>query len=169
MIHDDDPFAPDPSELDPVRHFRGRLTAPVTVVSSGTGDTATGLTVSSLLVVEGDPGQIQLVVGPTSDLWASIEETSRFVVHVCRSQDRHLAEVFAGLRPSPGGVFRTVETTDSDWGPVIDRLETRAFCTLVSMDEIGWGGVITGQIDQVDTIGFDDPLTYFRGRFRTID
>ncbi|HJQ78178.1 MAG TPA: flavin reductase family protein [Acidimicrobiia bacterium] len=168
MIHGEHPFAPDPADRDPVRHFRGRLTAPVTVVTSGGGETRTGLTVSSLFVVEGEPGWVQLVVGPTSELWASIEETSRFVVHVCREKDRHLAEVFAGLRPSPGGLFTGLDVTVSDWGPVIEVLGTRAFCELDTTTEIGWSGVISGRIDRVETTGLNDPLAYFRGRFRSI-
>lgn len=168
MIHGEHPFAPDPADRDPVRHFRGRLTAPVTVVTSGDEKTPTGLTVSSLLVIEGEPGWVQLVVGPTSDLWASIEETSRFVVHVCRERDRHLAEVFAGLRPSPGGVFDGLEVSASDWGPVIDELGTRAFCELETIAEIGWSGVISGRIDRVETTGLENPLAYFRGQFRSI-
>lgn len=168
MIHGEHPFAPDPSELDPVRHFRGRLAAPVTVVTSGGGGSETGLTVSSLFVIEGDPGWLQLVAGPGSDLWTTIEETSRFVVHVCREADRHLAEVFAGLRPSPGGLFADVEVENSEWGPLIEGLSSRAYCTLVETTEIGLSGVISGRIDRVQTTDFDDPLAYFRGRFRSL-
>ncbi|HWB88407.1 MAG TPA: flavin reductase family protein [Acidimicrobiia bacterium] len=169
MIHGEHPFAPDASQLDPVRRFRGRLTAPVAVVTSGSQDSMTGLTVSSLLVIEGDPGRVQLVVGPTSDLWDSIEATSRFVIHVCREPDRHVAEVFSGSRPSPGGVFAGLEITPSEWGPVIASLTTRAFCTLETADEMGWSGLVTARIDRVETEAFDDPLSYFRGRFRTIE
>lgn len=169
MIHGEHPFAPDPAELDPVRHFRGRLTAPVTVVTSGGGASRTGLTVSSLFVIEGDPGRVQLVAGPGSDLWTTVAETTRFVVHVCRETDRHLAEVFAGLRPSPGGVFAGVEVGDSEWGPLIEGLTTRAYCTLVETAEIGLSGIISGRIDRVQTTEFDDPLTYFRGRFRSFE
>ena len=79
MIHDENPFIDSPDQRDPIRRFRGRLTAPVTIVTSGPPEQRVGLTVSSLNVIEGDPGSIQMVVGPTSDLWSSVAGTGRFV------------------------------------------------------------------------------------------
>lgn len=166
MIHRDDPFAV--GGRDPVRRFRGRLAAGVTVATSGAGEARTGLTVSSLMVLEGDPGWALLVVGPTSDLWTVVADTGRLVIHVCGEGDRHLAEVFAGLRPSPGGLFASVETSESDWGPVIDRLPDRAFCTLKSREELGYGGVVTATIDRIEASDLTAPLVYYRGRFRSI-
>ena len=168
MIHDENPFLEPPDQRDPVRRFRGRLTAPVTIVTSGEGEDRAGLTVSSLFVVEGSPGVVQLVTGPTSDLWLAIEETGRFVVHVCRDADRDLAEVFAGLRPSPGGVFAGLTSTESDNGPVIERLGDRAFCSGAELVEVGYSGIVTGTIERVETGDLIDPLIYFRGRYRSL-
>ena len=102
MIHAEHPFADLPEDRDPVRRFRGRLVSPVTIFTSGEGDRRTGLTVSSLFVAEGELGRLHAVVGPNTDLWDVVAETERFVVHVCGVDDTGLAEVFAGLRPSPG-------------------------------------------------------------------
>jgi flavin reductase (DIM6/NTAB) family NADH-FMN oxidoreductase RutF len=167
MIHDDDPFAADPELRDPVRRFRGRLAAPVTIVTSGTDEPA-GLTVSSLNVIQGETGLIQVVVGPMSDLWSSVAQTGRFVVHICRESDRHLAESFAGLRPSPGGPFSGVSVTISEWGPVLDDLGDRAYCSLRDRAEVGYSGLITGTIDDVEAADLADPLIYFRGRYRSL-
>ena len=62
MIHSEHPFRPEPGDLDPARRFRGRIAAGVTIVTAGTGSKPTGLTVSSLLVIEGDPAYVELVV-----------------------------------------------------------------------------------------------------------
>lgn len=169
MIHPDNPFADDPEQRDPTRQFRGRLTAPVTIVTSGGGTRKVGLTVSSLLVVEGDPGRVEMVVGPTTDVWEIVAESGRFVVHVCRAEHRPLADVFAGLRPSPGGVFAALATHDSDWGPIIDAIGDRAFCAFESRREIGYTGLITGTIDRVETTTLTDPLVYFRGGYRAME
>jgi flavin reductase (DIM6/NTAB) family NADH-FMN oxidoreductase RutF len=168
VIHDHDPFADDPADRDPIRRFRGRLAAPVTVVTAGTGAERAGLTVASLIVMEGDPGLIEMVVGPTTDLWGMIAETGRFVVHVCRDRDRHLAEVFAGLRPSPGGVFTGVTVTGSEWGPVLDDLGDRAYCTRQGQEEVGRTGLVLGRVDRVDLEDLTDPLVYFRGRYHRL-
>lgn len=168
MIHDDNPFLDTPDQRDPIRRFRGRLVAPVTIVTAGSGDRRSGLTVSSLNVIEGEPGLVQLVVGPTSDLWETAHESGGFIVHVCRDEDRHLAEVFAGLRPSPGGMFSRLELTDSDWGPVIDGLGARAYCNYTERKEAGYSGVLSGEIDHIDVGDLDNPLIYFRGGYRTL-
>jgi 3-hydroxy-9,10-secoandrosta-1,3,5(10)-triene-9,17-dione monooxygenase reductase component len=168
VIHHDNPFADDPDSRDPIRRFRGRLSNPVTIVTSGGGDDRTGLTVSSLTVVEGEPGLVQAVVGPTSDLWDVVATTRRFVVHICNEDNRALAEVFAGLRPSPGGIFETAMVTESEWGPILEEIGDRAYCTLESSREVGYSGLITGRIDQVDVVDLNRPLVYFRGKFRSL-
>ena len=169
MIHDEHPFQDRPEQRDPVRRLRGRLAAPVTIVTAGGPATRTGLTVSSLSVIEGAPGVVQLVVGPTSDMWDVAATTGRFVVHVCRGSDRPIAEVFAGLRPSLGGLFSGLDVTDGDHGPIIDALTERAHCQYVDRTEIGYAGVITATITAIDTGDLDDPLIYFRGGYRSLD
>lgn len=167
-IHSDNPFVDDPDSRDPVRRFRGRLNAPVTIFTAGDADDPTGLTVSSLMVIEGEPGRVEAVVGPTTDLWETAEETGRFVIHICNDQHRALAGVFAGLRPSPGGIFAGLEVSQSDWGPVIADLTDRAYCTFESRREVGYSGLFTGWIDQIEAADLTNPLAYFRGRFHTL-
>lgn len=162
------PFLPTPDERDPNRRFRGRLAAPVTIVTAGSDDRRTGLTVSSLLVVEGEPGEIHMVVGPTSDLWDVLAETGRCVIHVARPDDGAISDVFAGLRPSPGGVFAGTETRASPWGPVLVDLADRAYCSLLRMDERGWSGLVSLAIDQVELTDLTDALVYFRGGYRRL-
>lgn len=168
MIHGDNPFAESTGQRDPVRRLRGRLTAPVTIVTSGGGDSRTGLTVSSLVVVEGNPGLVQLVVGPTADLWDAAEKTGRFVIHVCHQEDRDLAQVFAGLRPSPGGIFAGIDVLQSEYGPVIEHLINRAYCRFVAKREAGYSGLIEGEIDRIEAADIGDPLVYFRGAYRSL-
>lgn len=157
-----------PDQRDPIRRFRGRLAAPVTVVTSGSGGKRTGLTVSSLNVIEGEPGMIQLVIGPTTDLWDVVIDTEAFVVHVLTDDDRHLAEVFAGLRPSPGGIFAGLELADTVHGPVIKSIANRAFCRFIERHELGYSGIVTGEIEQIEAVDFDEPLVYFRGAYRRL-
>lgn len=168
MIHSDNPFVDDPDSRDPVRRFRGRLTAPVTVVTAGNEDQKTGLTVSSLVVIEGDPGRVEAVVGPTSDLWDAVAHTGRFVVHICAEAHQSRAEVFAGLRPSPGGLFAGLAVTASEWGPAIDDMPDRAYCTFESRREVGYSGLVAGRIDRVEIAETASPLTYYRGRYHRL-
>jgi flavin reductase (DIM6/NTAB) family NADH-FMN oxidoreductase RutF len=168
MIHSENPFQPEPADRDQARRFRGRLAAAVTVVTAGAESERTGLTVSSLIVIEGEPGQVRLVAGPTTDLWSLVAETGRFIVHICRYEHYRLAEVFAGLAPSPGGLFATVATTDTGWGPGLDDLADRLYCTFVSREEAGWAGLIVGVVDRVEVSDLTDPLIHFRSGYRRL-
>ena len=85
---------------------------------------------------------IEAVIGPTTDLWDTATETGRFVVHVCGSQHRTLAEVFAGLRPSPGGIFANLDVSPSDWGPVLLSVARNAVADWVLMFVNAWFNLI---------------------------
>lgn len=166
---DTNPFMPVEADRRAERRLRGRLAAPVTIVTAGDDDARTGLTVSSIFVAEGEPPLVYFLVGATTDLFDVIEETGRFIVHVCEGRDRPLADVFAGLRPSPGGMFVDQPVTQTEYGPVLDAIGTRAFCSYRRGDEDSYSVNVSATIDRVDLSDVDDPLTYFRGRYRSLD
>jgi flavin reductase (DIM6/NTAB) family NADH-FMN oxidoreductase RutF len=168
-VHEDHPFETPADQRDPARRFRGRLAGPVTIVTSGSGNHRTGLTVSSLVVAEGEPSRIYFLLGSTTDLFYGLEETGKFVVHILESKDQALADVFAGLRPSPGGKFAAVEAEQTEWGPVLTNIETRAYCTFEGGDEETFFIVAEGRIDKLELSEIADPLVYFRGRYRKLN
>jgi flavin reductase (DIM6/NTAB) family NADH-FMN oxidoreductase RutF len=165
-VHDDHPFETPPDQRDPARRFRGRLAAPVTVITSGAGDHQTGLTVSSLMIAEGDPSRVYFLLGSTTDLYYGLEETGKFVVHVLEAGDEEISDVFAGLRPSPGGRFAGLNVEQSEWGPVLSDVATRAYCTYEGGDEETFFIVAEGMIDKLEVSELESPLVYFRGRYR---
>ena len=167
-IHDEHPFATPIADRDPVRRFRGRLASPITIVTSGDEDERTGLTVSSLMVAEGEPSRVYALIGPTTDLFAAMEETGRFVVHICVEGHETLADVFAGLRPSPGGMFIDSEVEQSPYGPVLVDLPNRLYCSYVSGEEETYSVLVEGAIDHVELADLTHPITYFRGKYRRL-
>lgn len=168
-VHEDHPFQAPVDQRDPARRFRGRLAGPVTIITSGEGDHRTGLTVSSLVVAEGEPSRIYFLLGSTTDLFYGLEETGKFVVHVLEAGDQSIADIFAGLRPSPGGRFAELAVEQSEWGPVLTEVKTRAYCTFEGGDEETFFIVAEGRIDKLELSDVEDPLVYFRGRYRKLD
>ncbi len=168
-IHEEvHPFATPEEHRDPVRRFRGRLAEPVTVITAGDEDDRTGMTVSSLVVAEGEPGRVQFLTTPTADLVDVLERTGKFIVHVLESEHRAISEVFAEQRPSPGGLFAGVAVEDGDWGPTLTDVPNRAYCSGAGAAESGYSLLITAEIDRVEVAALDDPLIYFRGAYRRI-
>lgn len=166
-IHRDNPFATPEGDRSPARRLRGRMPAPVTIWTAGTGESSAALTVSSLLVAEGEPSLILGLINELTSLYEAIESTGRFNVHLLGSEDRVAAEVFAGLRPSPGGPFAAYPSEDGPYGPELEDFPTMVSCDLRNTQDAGYHRLITGTIDEyrLDPAG-TDPLVHHRGSLK---
>ena len=164
-IHSDHPFVPPEGDRDPLRRVRGRMPAPVTVWTAGSGSGRRGLTVSSVLVADGVPGQVLGLIDADSDFWESAPQTC--VVNILGGEHKFLADAFAGTVPAPGGPFTLGEWSDSEWGPV---LAPTAGWLGVRLDgpaprAVGWGLLVQGTIESV-SVGDAEALVHLRGRYR---
>ena len=114
-IHTTHPFADD--NPDPARRLRGRLGGAVSLWTAGTERARAGLTVTSLMLANGDPARFLALVDPDSDFADTVEATGRAVVQLLSWSHRDLADAFAGVAPAPGGPFRMAEWADTEHGP----------------------------------------------------
>lgn len=170
-IHAEHPFLTPEPDRDPVRRARGRLNAPVTVWAAGTGRTRAGLTVSSMLIAEGSPAEVIGLINPDSALAEAMLDSGTVTVSVLGARDRQVADVFAGLCPSPGGAFRTGSWTDTDWGPALDGAPAWLGARLLDGEpaRAGWGYLVRARVETVglaDLTAADQALAYLRGRYR---
>jgi 3-hydroxy-9,10-secoandrosta-1,3,5(10)-triene-9,17-dione monooxygenase reductase component len=142
-LHYGNPWA-DPAGLrDPARQLRGRLPAPVTVWMAAGG---AGLTVSSILVAQGEPPCLVGLIGPDTDLAQALHADPRFVVHLLTAEHRRLAQHFAGLLPAPDD---QLTTTPSEFGATLNAVGDRAQCRLLSRRPLGWSELIEAEIVSV--------------------
>jgi flavin reductase (DIM6/NTAB) family NADH-FMN oxidoreductase RutF len=165
-IHSSHPFL-DPS-ADPVRRLRGRLGGAVTLWTSGS-DRRAGLTVSSVMVANGEPGRVLALLDPDSDLREVLEHTGRAVVHLLEWGHRDLAEAFAGQLPAPGGAFRMAEWEQSEHGPRLLSAPSWAAVELESSQTVGWSDLVVTRVAGVVLGEERTPLEHRRGRYRRPD
>ena len=166
-IHASDPFATPDDQRSSVRRLRGRLPSPVTLWTAGSGADRAGLTVSSVLIVDGDPGRVLGVIGDEADLLASVRATQQFALVQLEPEDRQVADRFAGLLPAPGGPFRVGEWQQTDYGPVpVSR--TWAGCRLDVARPYGWGLLVEATIETITFAPADNALSHLGGRYRDI-
>jgi 3-hydroxy-9,10-secoandrosta-1,3,5(10)-triene-9,17-dione monooxygenase reductase component len=163
-IHHTDPFATPEAERSPVRRLRGRLPAAVTL---WTAPGPAGLTVSSTLIADGSPGRLLGLVDEESELWAAAQAAGRFAVTVLGPADRQLADRFAGMLPAPGGPFVGYDWSPTEYGPVPVGHHTWAGCRLLDARPAGWSLLVEADLDHIE-VGDDDPLLYYRGRYREL-
>jgi 3-hydroxy-9,10-secoandrosta-1,3,5(10)-triene-9,17-dione monooxygenase reductase component len=162
------PFAVPPERRDPARRLRGRLVAPVTVWTAGRPPGGAGLTVSSVLVAEGEPARLLGLIDPTSAFWQAMQETGAFVVHVLAVGDRALAERFSEIRPPIRRPFDGLKVAESLWGPVLGGSRPRAACRLARSAPVGYAELVEGVIEQLELPDFKDPLAYQHGSYRSV-
>jgi 3-hydroxy-9,10-secoandrosta-1,3,5(10)-triene-9,17-dione monooxygenase reductase component len=162
-IHSTDPFAVPETEKSQVRRLRGRFAATVTL---WTAPGPAGLTVSSAMIADGEPGRVLGLIDEESDFWEAANATGRFAVTALGDGDQQLADRFAGLLPAPGGVFATGAWTDTDFGPVPAGAGTWAGCRLENHRPCGWAMLVVGAIETTHLDSGSLPLMHYRGRYR---
>jgi flavin reductase (DIM6/NTAB) family NADH-FMN oxidoreductase RutF len=143
----------------------------VTVWTSGQADWA-GLTVSSLMLAQGQPSRLVGLINPESDLAEMIEQSERFVVHLLgdRPDHRRLAQHFAGSLEAPA---EWLQIEASAHGPRLVVVADQLACRLVSQRPSGWSQLVEAEVEDVQ---LGDPhlaprrtgLIWYRGGFRSL-
>ena len=151
-----------------MRRLRGRIGSTVSLWTAGAGIERVGLTVSSYLIASGDPGRVVALLHPDADLLDRLEETGAAVMALLAWPDRELADVFAGLMPSPGGPFRLGDWEQTEWGPRLTTMTTWAGIRLDpdARRDAGWSVLVEAEIEHVEVGEERDPLVHRRGRYQ---
>jgi 3-hydroxy-9,10-secoandrosta-1,3,5(10)-triene-9,17-dione monooxygenase reductase component len=165
QIHSSDPFATPEQDKSAVRRFRGRLAAAVTL---WTTPGPSGLTVSSMVVADGEPGRILGLIDEESDFWDAVSRSRTFAVTPLSAQDQQLADRFAGLMPSPGGLFATGEWTETGFGPVPRDAAVWAGCRLDADRPMGWSRLLEATVVSIHPGPDERPLLHYRGRYHSL-
>ena len=173
-IHYRDPFAAAQADRSPARRIRGRLATPVTLWTTGSTGAGpvpqAGLTVSSTVLVDGDPPRLIGLLDEESQLWEALRASRRFAVTPLGPGHQQLADRFAGLMPAPGGPFKGADWRLTDYGPVLTEATSWAGCRLDDARAFGWSMLIEATVEVVTVGDGDDagPLIHYRGRYRRL-
>lgn len=175
-IHSDHPFATAAADRSPLRRFRGRMVAPVSVWAAGEGRTRVGWTVSSFLVADGEPGEVLGLLDTDSDLADRLRDADAepvLALSLLGWGDRGLADAFAGQAPAPGGVFRLGSWASTPWGPVLEGSAGWIGARLrpEPLVHAGWGLLVRAVVEraEVGTMPEGGLLAHARGRYRALD
>ncbi|MGH3326708.1 MAG: flavin reductase family protein [Streptomycetales bacterium] len=167
-IHGEHPFLPPEEQRNPVRRFRGRLPSPVMLWTAQHAGRRAGLTVSSALVADGEPGRVLGLIDEESDLWEVLQDSRLFAAQLLAWSHRSAADAFAGVAPAPGGPFRGYAWHDSSWGPVLSDAATWVGCRLAGSRPMGYALLVEADIEQIVLGDEPRPLLHRRGRYVTI-
>jgi flavin reductase (DIM6/NTAB) family NADH-FMN oxidoreductase RutF len=144
-----------------VRRLRGRLAQTVTL---WTAPGPAGLTVSSCLIGDGEPGRVLGLIDDESTLWETISASGLFSVILLKQGQQQLADRFAGLLPAPAGLFKQGESwQESSYGPVLRQ--TWVGCRFDSARPFGWAQLVEGTIEEISLGEQGPPLLHHRGSY----
>jgi 3-hydroxy-9,10-secoandrosta-1,3,5(10)-triene-9,17-dione monooxygenase reductase component len=141
---------------------------PVTIWLAGgdAGEAPTGLTVSSLVVGQGEPPVLAGVISQNTDLADAVSSASaRFVVHLVGSGQRRLAQHFAGELPAAPELLATHL---SPHGPVLEALADRIFCRVTSSKPFGWSLLVEAEVTDVEVGEARKALAWYHGAFHEV-
>jgi 3-hydroxy-9,10-secoandrosta-1,3,5(10)-triene-9,17-dione monooxygenase reductase component len=147
-IHSTDPFATPEQERSPIRRFRGRLAASVTLWAA---PGPAGLTVSSTVVADGEPGRVLGLVDEESDFYDAVTRARRFTITPLSDGDQQVAD-----------------WTDTGYGPVPAAAGIWAGCRLDAERPLGWSMLLEGTIATVRPGADRPPLLHYRGRYHRL-
>ena len=169
-IHNEHPFLPPEQDRNPLRRLRGRLASPVTVLTAGGPDDRAGLTVSSVLILDGEPGLVLAVIDPLSDLYDALTRSGRAVLNLLGRRHQQLSDAFAFVAPAPGGLFRLGTWDETAWGPALSDAPAWAGCrrTEQPIRPAGWGVLVELAVEHTQIGPEDEPLVHHRGRYREL-
>jgi flavin reductase (DIM6/NTAB) family NADH-FMN oxidoreductase RutF len=175
-IHPGHPFATPEPDRNPLRRWRGRMIAPVSVWAAGDGTGRTGWTLSSFLVADGEPPEVLGLLDEDSTLAdrltsADPEPGAALTVNLLGWAHRGLADAFAGTAPAPGGPFTLGVWEPTAWGPVLADAPGWLGVRLVGEPQsAGWSLLVRAVVEHVE-LGADPAdgmLGYLRGRYRAL-
>jgi 3-hydroxy-9,10-secoandrosta-1,3,5(10)-triene-9,17-dione monooxygenase reductase component len=164
------PMPAEPEELatfkEAMRHFVGG----VSVITAGSGEARTGLTVTSAISLSLDPPTMLVCVNRNASAWSVIQRERHYCVSILDGRHQHVADRFAGRGGVKGSArydgARWRQFATGAWGledalAVID-------CAVEEIIERHSHGIIIGAVQRVHVGGGEQALIYGHGRYRAL-
>jgi 3-hydroxy-9,10-secoandrosta-1,3,5(10)-triene-9,17-dione monooxygenase reductase component len=148
-----------------------RLVGGVSVITAGTGEARTGLTVTSAHSLSVDPPTMLVCVNRSASTWPVIRREGHFCVNILDARHRHIADRFTGRDGVKGAdryegarwrQFSTGAFGLEDALAVID-------CAVEEVIERHSHGIVIGAVRAIHIGAGDEALVYGHGRYRTLN
>lgn len=152
----------DPREF---RNTMGLFATGVTVITARAGEETRGMTANAVTSVSLDPLLLLVCVDRQARMAGVIVEAGRFAVNILRADQEQLSRHFSG-RPQDGVEPRLVELAGA---PVLADSMASLVCAVERVLDGGDHLIVIGRVEALRRAeGADEPLLYFRGRYREL-
>ena len=157
-------------EVATFKHAMRRIVGGVSVITAGTDESRTGLTVTSAHSLSIDPPTMLVCVNRGASAWPVIRREGHFCVNVLDARHQHVADRFTGRDGAKGAdryegarwrQFATGAFGLEDVLAVID-------CAVEEIIERHSHGIIIGAVRAIHVGAGGEALVYGHGRYRTL-
>jgi flavin reductase (DIM6/NTAB) family NADH-FMN oxidoreductase RutF len=155
--------------VDP-SHFRavmGNFATGVTVVTAASANGPVGMTANAVSSLSLDPLLLLVCFDNEARTLPVVREQGRFGVNVLAAGQEGLARLFASRTIPEHQKFAGVPHSVHDGIPVLEGVLAWVGCRLERLEPGGDHTIGIGTVEAAEEGTRDDPLTWFRGRYRS--
>ncbi|MFC3183157.1 flavin reductase family protein [Cypionkella sinensis] len=155
------------------KHFRDAMRAFVgncSLITTGMGEAATGLIVTSAISLSAEPPLLLACVNRASSSWPVLKETGIFGWSSLGAAHQAVAERFSGFGGTKGAArYEGAEWETAVTGARLLKGAPAAFdCSIEEMIDRGTHSILIGRVQAIRTTPGAGALIYWNGGYRTL-
>lgn len=139
----------------------------VTIVTSRTGETIHGMTVSAFSSVSLDPPLVLICADKNSNTLGVIAAGGVFAVHILAAGQEELSNLFASKKDEEHRFDEIAWRPGKTGAPLIPGALVIVECSVTARHDAGDHVIFVGRVEATE-IGESDPLLHFRGVYRSL-
>lgn len=151
---------------DDFKQAMRRLASTIAIITSGKGDSWTGMAATAVTSVTADPPTILVAVNRNASLSPILAEHRQFCVNLLAERHRDLVGIFSGAtkglaRFETGGW----EASEEEGLPVLGDAVASLICTTSMTLEVATHTLFIGEVTRIVNHPSIDPLVWVDGKF----
>lgn len=155
--------------IEAFREGMRRLAGAVTIITTGEGDSATGLTATAVCSLSMEPPRLLACVNRFGSTFRALAPGARYVVNLLPAAGQEMAERFAGRTGLTGAErFGTEWHVEAGFPPRLPAAISSIACRVHSMTLVETHAIVIGEVEQVWNGSEQAPLVYHRQEFATV-
>jgi flavin reductase (DIM6/NTAB) family NADH-FMN oxidoreductase RutF len=151
------------------RQVAGSFASGVTVITTGFEGKYHGMTASAFCSLSLDPLQVLVCVDRTAHTLPLLQQSGHFNVNILASGQEEISRIFANKEAAQRVTFEGIEHTLNAKGvPLLKGALASFECRVALQFDGGDHVIVVGEVEDGDLGDGDDPLLYFRSRYRSL-
>lgn len=150
---------------DGFRHAMRRLATTIALVTSGTGDSWTGMAATAVMSVCAEPPTLLTAVNRTASIHPVMTRADRFCVNLLADRHRDLVSIFSGQKKGLERFETGGWVAGPDGIPVLPDALSSLVCRTTQRIDVGTHTLFIGEVEQVLNHDEISPLVWVDGTF----